>query len=310
MTGMPGAPDERLPNERVMLGGATVMLSVLPIGMGLLVAPAPLAVLVLRYGLASGIWVAVLSGLLASLLLRSPLIMAQVLLTLALGIALGEALREKFPLRWIIVVGSGVVLLTTALLMALIQRVFGMGLLDIIATLWQEALSLSPGSDMSEELIQRSIAAMRMTLPASMLIGSVGLTVFDYGLTRWLDRRLPGSDKSAPALPAFGRWRFPRWLAAVYVVGRLLEAVFWSWLGGPVQILWINGMLIASFLVALQGVAVAWFWLERAKVKKALRWLIIGGAYLFLEPIASVLFLLVGLLDSWLDFRKVRKSNV
>ena len=54
MAAMPAEPGERLPGERVIFGGATVVLSMLPIG--LLVAPAPLAVLVLRHGLASGIW--------------------------------------------------------------------------------------------------------------------------------------------------------------------------------------------------------------------------------------------------------------
>lgn len=310
MAGMPVDRGERSPGERVMLGGATVLLSVLPIGLGLLVAPAPLAVLVLRHGLAGGIWVAILSGVFASLLTQSPLILAQVLLTLALGIALGEALREKFPVRRIIAVGSAVVLLTTTVLMALIQRVFGMGLLDVAATFWKEALSLTPGRGFSEELIEQHIAAMRLTLPSSMLIGSVGLTVFDYGLTRWLAKRLPGGEESAPALPAFGAWRFPRWIAASYALGWLIEIVLLPRLGSTLQFLWINAMLIAGFLVTVQGVAVGWFYLERARVSKLLRWLLIGGVFLFLPPVASLLFPIAGLLDAWLDFRKLRRSGV
>ena len=308
MTGMPGETGERSPNERVILGGATVMLSVLPIG--LLVAPAPLAVLVLRHGLASGIWAAVLSGLFASILTQSPLILAQVLLALALGIALGEALREAFDLRRIIAVGSVVVLITTLLLMVLIQRVIGMSPIDIVATFWQEALSRVAGSDTSDEFLQSQIAAMRATLPASLIMGSVGLTVSDYGLTRWLARRLPGGAGTAPALPAFGYWRFPRWFAAAYIVGRILEFSLWPGLGGVLQIALLNGLLILGLLITIQGIAVAWFYLGRAKMGKGLRWLLIGGVYLFLQPVALLLFLVVGLLDSWFDLRRVQRSNV
>lgn len=308
MAGMPAEPGERLPGERVILGGATVVLSILPIG--LLVAPAPLAVLVLRHGLASGIVAAILSGLFASILTLSPLILAQVLLALALGIALGEALRDALATRQVIAVGSVVVLVTTLLLMFLIQRVVGMSPIDIVATFWQEALKSAAGSDMaSEAFVEAQLNAMRAMLPASLVLGSVGLTVVDYGLTRWLAQKLPGENEKVPPLPPFSRWRFPRWIAVLYIIGRIVEALFLARLVGIAQMAVINAVLILGFLVTVQGIAVGWFYLQQAKVSTALRWLIVFGVLLFLQPVASLLFLVAGVLDSWLDLRRVKRFD-
>lgn len=308
MAAMPAEPGERLPGERVILGGATVVLSMLPIG--LLVAPAPLAVLVLRHGLASGIVAAVLSGLFASILTQSPLILAQVLLALALGIALGEALKEGFSLRQALAVGSVVVFITTLLLMFLIQRVVGMSPIDIVATFWQEALRSAAGSDTAAQaFVDAQIAAMRAVLPASLILGSVGLTVVDYGLTRWLARKLPGEKDAVAPLPEFSRWRFPRWTAVVYLAGRVAEVLFLARLTGSVQMALINVVLILGFLMTIQGLAVGWFYLQRAKVSKALRWLIVLGVLFFLQPVASLLFLVAGVIDALLDLRRARRSD-
>jgi|GEM_PF-1462051 len=311
MDGKPAGAGERLPNERAILGGATVLLSVLPVG--LLVAPSPLAALVLRHGLASGIWTAVLSGAVASFLTQSPLILAQVLLALALGIALGQALRESLGLRRTLVLGSLVVFFTTWLLMYFFEQLTGVSMIDVVATFWQEALKSVAGSDSmaQEALLEAQIAAMRATLPASLLMGSAALTVLDFWLTRWLVQRLPGGEGeeagAVPALPPFARWRFPRWVAGVYVLGRVVELLAGRLLDGWLQIGLVNVTLMLGFLITIQGFAVGWHYLERFKIAKGLRLLLAGGFYLFLQPIATLLFLLAGLLDAWLDLRKLRK---
>lgn len=303
----PAETGERLPNERVILGGATVLLSALPIG--LLVAPSPLAALVLRHGLASGIWTAVISGAAASFLTQSPLILAQVLLALALGIALGQALRESLGLRRTLVSGSLVVFVTTVLLMVIFERVTGMSVIDVVATFWQEALGSVAGSDSvaGQELLEVQIAAMRATLPSSLLMGSIALTVLDFGLTRWLVQKLPGGKDTVPALPPFARWRFPRWVAGVFVLGRITEIAGGTRLGGALALALINVTLALGLLVAIQGFAVGWHFLGRLRVPKALRLAAAAAFYLFLQPIAALLFLVTGLLDAWLDLRRLRR---
>lgn len=305
----PAETGERLPGEPVILGGATVLLSVLPFG--LLVAPSPLAVLVLRHGLASGIVAAVLSGVAASLVTRSELILAQVLLSLALGIALGEALRESLGVRRTLVLSALVVFLTTWLLMYVFEQLTGMRLIDVVTAFWREALKSVAGSDAAayEALLEAQIAAMRATLPASLLLGSAALAVLDFALTRWLVRKLPGGEEAVPALCPFSRWAFPRWVGGAYVAGRLLELAIGTRMGSGILVGLLNVTLVLEFLLMIQGFAVGWHYLGRVRLAKALRLLLAGGFYLFAQPVSTFLFLLTGLLDTWLDLRRLQKSQ-
>src|SRR5690606_24268042 len=116
--------------DHVLLGGATAFLAVLPFS--LMLAPVPLAALVYRHGLRAGIATALAAGLLAAMLTLSPVILAQVLLVLALGIALGEGMRDGLSAAQLVGLGALVALGTTVLLMYVVQRVFGVDVVEMV----------------------------------------------------------------------------------------------------------------------------------------------------------------------------------
>lgn len=294
--------------ERWLLSGSTLFLSLIPIA--LLLAPVPLAVLIFRHGLRAGIIAAVLSGLIASILTLNPLILAQVLLVLALGVALGEAMREGLSLKQTLVVGSFVTFVTTLLLMFLIDRVLGMSPIDMVAEFWKEALAGVAGSgQIPEDFIELQLAQMRLTMPASLVMGSVGLTVIDFSLSRWLLGKLPAIEGApqAPAMVPFAHWRFPKGVAGLYVIVRIVEMTIFSSLGSLLQVVLVNGLLVLGMLMTAQGAAVAWYFVVR-RVSKGLAVALFAGLLLFLNQLLVLALILIAVLDAWFDFRKLERK--
>lgn len=312
--------------ERWILTGATAFLSIVPIA--LLLAPAPLAVLIFRHGLRPGIIAAVLSSMFASLITLNPAILAQVLLVLALGVALGEALRDGFDARRILIMGTAVAALTTLLLLYLVERVFGISPFEIVAGFWESFLSdmasgrgtLAP--DAVEEMrraIELQVAHMRLTFPASLAMGSLGLTVVDLSLTRWLLDRMPPRSGREPGgssietgaawLPPFARWALPRWIGLAFLGAQALELIVVRDTLGLFGAVVINAALVLRTLVTVEGASVAWFFLARTSLPKGIRLLLFAGLLLFLHQLASLAFLGLGLVDMAFDTRRLRRGT-
>lgn len=295
--------------EKVLLAGATALLAVLPLS--LLIAPVPLAALVYRHGLTAGFYAALGAAAFAALLTLSPAIMAQVLLVLALGIALGEGLRELAGAGYIIGLASIVTLVTTLLLFFLFERVTGESPFEVAARFWEEGLMAMLGSQAGGEVpaevreaVLAQIEQIQRSIPASVLLGSAALAVVDFALVRWLLARLGSDLARVAALPPFGAWRFPPLIAAGYVT---VAALGWL-LSGAANIPWVSTLLLnvnlvlASFLV-VQGAAVGWHFLERWGVARPLRVALLAGMFLF-APGLLFLCLLTGIVDAGFHLRK------
>src|SRR5690606_18348049 len=98
----------------------------------------------------------------------------------------------------------------------------GLSIDEIIAGFWQEVFAGVGGSDTRPEMIEAMVAQTERTLPASLLVGSLALTVVDLSLTRRLLARLPGGVAGVPSLPPFGEWRFHKGISIGFVVGWFL----------------------------------------------------------------------------------------
>lgn len=295
--------------EKVLLGGATALLAVLPFS--LMIAPVPLAALVYRHGLTAGFYGALSAAAFAALLTLSPAIMAQVLLILALGIALGEGLRELRGAGSIIGLASLVTLVTTLLLFFLFERVTGESPFEMAARFWEEGLMAMLGSQAGGEVpaevreaVLAQIEQIRRTIPASVLLGSVALVVVDFALVRWLLARLGSDLAGVAALPSFGAWRFPPLVAGAYVGAAALGRFFSGAVSGPfVSTLLLNANLVLASLLVVQGAAVGWHFLERWGVARPLRVALLAGMFLF-APGLVFLFLLTGIVDAGFHLRK------
>jgi len=303
---MSSEQDDKRLRDHLMLGGATAFLAVFPFS--LMFAPVPLAALVFRHGLQAGIAAALVAGALALLMTQSPIILAQVLLVLALGVALGEGLRDGLSATQIVGLGTLVALATTALMLFAVQRVLGVDIVEMIGRFWEEALRQGAGNTPEQlEAARRAIelqkAQMRISLPASLALGSLATTVVDFALVRWLLARLGEEMERLPKLRPFGLWRFPLWVAAVYACARLCEiAVRPGEDPGAAGWAIANALMISGALLAVQGAAVLWHFLARLGV--GVRLLAFITALLLFQYIAVLTLLLLGIVDAFADLRR------
>lgn len=136
---------------------------------------------------------------------------------------------------------------------------------------------------------------VRQVFPALVLI--------NLGLTAWLNvlaaRLLLGSWRGeAPGEP-LSRWASPEWFIFVFLASGFSLLAPLSWL----RLLGLNLLLLGALLYFFQGLAVMAHLCQRFQVPLVLRG--VGYILAFLNPII-LLVMILGLLDLWLDFRRLQ----
>jgi hypothetical protein len=134
---------------------------------------------------------------------------------------------------------------------------------------------------------------LSVVYPAAFLIaGAVGVLVNAALLRAYLVRRDPGWLEGGE----FESIHWPLGLAAVFVVGGA------SVLVSPLRPVAYNVLLLVAFFYVLQGLAVAAFYARRLAAPPLLRWGLM--ALVLLNPWAPQILALLGLFDTWIDFRR------
>lgn len=301
---MPSETGEEMARERAALIGITVITALLGtfVASVLFVAPVPLALLIYRHSLRSGIITALAAGSLAGLFMGSPAAMVLVLLVLGIGVAIGEALRDGLSLNQILSVSWGVAFLSFIGLYVAARVLFGIDLISETAQMWfdqLEKVARSPGGmALPYEEMTAFINRMRTVMPGMMAVTAAGISVADYWLTgRWLMR----IGVQIPWFAPFARWRFPWYVSLGYLAGlglpMLQDKVRIPWLAA----LGANLELVFYFVFLIEGMAVLWFYIMRWNIRK---W--VGLALETIAVFFAPLIIAVGLLDSWLDLRRLR----
>jgi uncharacterized protein YybS (DUF2232 family) len=133
-----------------------------------------------------------------------------------------------------------------------------------------------------------------------------GLLVTNTALVAWLNVVLARQiafilDKDRPE-PAMYNWAPPEW-----VIFGLLGAGFLLLVPVPgARLLGLNLLMVLAVLYFSQGVAVVASWFLRLGVPRPLR--VVGYILLFLNPL-FFLIITLGLMDLWLDFRRLHRPR-
>jgi uncharacterized protein YybS (DUF2232 family) len=133
-----------------------------------------------------------------------------------------------------------------------------------------------------------------------------GLMVTNMALVAWLNvvlsRQLIFSLGWGEPDPPLYHWAAPEWLIFVLLVAGFLLLV-------PVtgaRFVGLNLLMVVGVLYFCQGVAVVATWFHRLRLPRLLR--IVGYPLLFFNPFFFVIITL-GLMDLWLDFRRLHKPK-
>lgn len=133
-----------------------------------------------------------------------------------------------------------------------------------------------------------------------------GLMVANLGLVAWLNVVLSRQISSllgwgAPEAPMY-YWEAPEWLIFGLLGAGFLLLVPVS----GVRFVGLNLLLVLAVLYFAQGLAVVATWFHRLGIPQPLR--VVGYPLMFLNPVFFVIIIL-GLMDLWLDFRRLHRAK-
>lgn len=270
--------------------------------------PVPVIVIVKRYGLRYGIYSTVASGLIVGMV-SEPIYAAYVILSYgALGLSIGYGVQKDYRAGKILAITTIVSLVSKVLLMYAITRLMGVNPLEIQLESMEKGLELSMGfydkvglnvpQDMKDALLS-SFELMKVTLPALLLLVAIMDSYLNYTVARVVLKRL---NLQLEALPPFAKWRAPGNLATGFLLLMVLS-IAGGYLGlGNIDVIMSNILLLFQIVLLVQGISLAYFFLQRKGINKVFRIVLIVFV-LFNQPLALAA-VLAGLLDVLFDFRK------
>ena len=303
--------------EGAMLAAITVLLSLLGayfLPYLFFITPVPLIILVYRHGMRPGILVAVTSALLGGIVLSTLPTMVFLLILGLVGLAMGGALREGFSPGKIMFIGSATSIAALVLMIIVTSFLLNYNVLEHTLELMERSLNQSmriydrlgveTNPLFNENVLGELVRMLRLAFPAAILTTAIVVTFVNYWLAHLILRRL---GVKLPWLRPFRLWRFPWYLAWGYILGQGLPLLTRGATDGNIWFtVGLNLQIIFNYVFLLQGLAILWYFLDKANVAKALRWLIV---FFMFNPLFMTLIVWAGVLDTWFDFRKLGQEG-
>jgi len=277
--------------------------------------PIPFVILGVRHGIKYNILSIVASSLVVSILIDIVTGAFVFILFGLLAILLAYMIRRKYKPTEIIVGATGVSLITTLLTINIIGYITGISFVDQINASFAEVIQmqLNMTKDMglsSYELSQirnifrTTMEYMIIIIPATIIISSLFTAYINYWVSGAILKRL--GHKTVP-IPKFIHFRLPNNIILGTVViflatalTRLLKIFYYN-------TIFINVVILVSFVFFIQGLAVIVYLMNRVKMNKFLK-----GILIFLIIInipLSFIISFIGVLDVIFDFRKLKKAE-
>jgi uncharacterized protein YybS (DUF2232 family) len=271
-----------------------------------LLAPTPILLATLRYGLRTGLLALGLSTLFLALLFgsfQSTLFVAEYGV---MALVMAEAIRRQWSVEKTLLASTALPSVATGAVLTLLMSSVDLNL-GTVKQHFEEGLSralqqlLSEGSGPSEEAfrthIQEAFSTVVQLLPALFVLSTAAGALLNYGVVRILWRRLEGQ----PPLPEMklAQWQAPEvciWVLIASGIGSLMPI-------SGMQIVGLNMLLLVGLVYLVQGLGVMVFYLNRSSVPPILRSL--AYVMLVIQPLLLLGVAAFGLFDLWFDFRRI-----
>lgn len=279
--------------------------------LAMLAWPVPVVLAQLRHGMRLSLLTVVVTGLMLASLL-GPLLAVGVTLTLGpLGIALGEALRRRLAPWTTLGIGALAALGAQLAGFALALVVMGHNPLAAYRELYAEALQMTAalyrrvGLDaetLVEPFREQIDVMLGVMLPATLVTASVMTCGFNYGVTVAVLRRL---GYTVEPFPPFAGWQLPAYTPLLYLAAAALVYLD----GGRQTVLYAVGAnvsMVVQLVFLIMGMAVAYWWLSRYNLSRVFKVVLL--AYVLVLPILQLVAMLLGMLDTFFDYRGLRRG--
>ncbi|MCK4546072.1 MAG: DUF2232 domain-containing protein [Candidatus Eisenbacteria sp.] len=302
-------PDlDRDPRRGPMLAGVVCCAAATAgLGMGIVgmvLAPLAFAWLRLRHGRAAGFW-GLAAGVVAGGLLKTGEGLVAVVILGLTGLLMAWGREKQWGAHRVIAVASLPLVVVSALqsLVLVSTDARGIFLSELQAAVdeagrLQSVLGVSPeGLAAARELAVEVGDLMWLITPALGVVLAVVLSFVVYRIGQWL---FPRFGVRLASVAPFRGWTLGERFVWVPVLGLVLEI---SRIG-PAVAVGHNILVAAGVAYMVQGAAILAHVLEKRRVPKVGRILVWIVGLVFLQPASGVVAVAMGLLDTWVDFRR------
>ena len=291
---------------------------------GILLAPIPLMLLVIRWGLRTAVLAAIVAGLILLQFFGPVNAVSMGGIFAPLGLALGWGVRRRIGAPLTVLAGAAAFLAASVAalgltLFVLHQDVLGQ-LIDLQVRGTRMSLALqerlgghSPQLDMLRALVDAPCTEhhclpvpmslmIRTLLPVLLTLGALLWAYLCYTLARSVLRRV---GHEIPGVPAILTWRVSWPLAA----GLLSASAVTSLASRRIPALdgaALNALYLVLIVFAFQGALVGFAWMNRRKLSRVTQ--ILAGL-LFLNPFLFIALTYLGILDTWYDYRRLTRPD-
>lgn len=303
--------------EGAVSAAIIVLLSLLNLIFGFFsfLVPVPLAIIIYRHNLKTGMIVAFAAAMVSSLFLMSPLIGIDLLIVGILGIALGAALKENFKFIYLLLIGVGASVIGSIIRISSLAVISGFDPIEsyteITEGLTQQILELFERGSIPEELLMQyteilSIlpSMMQMMMPLLLVIIGFAETIIALIVLRIIFSRF---KVMIPGIPPFITWKFPWYFVWGFIIAKAFGILLSYFPYELLQMVVVNMDVLFSVIFSIQGLSLGWYYLTRAGMSKILRIIVTILVLLTGNYLIYYLLMIAGVLDTWFDFRKLTK---
>lgn len=205
-----------------------------------------------------------------------------------IGFVLGSSINEELTPIKVLIFTILTVFLSQIIILTISTQFLGFDINQIV----NESMSVVMGSPQIDELILTQIKnVIKSIIPAILFISSVLVGVVNYYITMWYINRIGINKKTFKDIRF---WNFPKWIISL---GILITLMFSQ------NTILLNLNIILSFFAFIQGFSVGLYFVN----KKGNMFLNILYVFsVFIIPLLPFALILVGLVDMWFDFRKLK----
>ncbi|MBE9582373.1 MAG: YybS family protein [Proteobacteria bacterium] len=227
-----------------------------------------------------------------------------------IGLILSEMFEMDLSLEKTVVVTTGIVLGTGAVILALYGLVSAESIWDQISNYLhgnlELALSIYREMDVSEEKIgilaqsmEGILYVMLRIMPAIVIVSTLLVVWSNLLLARPL---LKSGKLFCPDFGALNKWKAPEPLVWLVILSGILVLLPHK----GFKLFGVNGLIIMMTIYFFQGIAIVSFYFEKKQFPKILRGILYG--LIAIQQFVLLLVIAAGFFDVWIDFRRMKKG--
>lgn len=278
-----------------------------------LLVPLPLAVLVKRHDLVTGLMALVVTTFLLFIFFGEPFTVLILIIQFGpLGLLFGILFKNHVPAGPSIAAGSMMAVLLAVVTIALTFWITGINPFAMgqemkqtmeQATSWYARAGIvdAEGEQQLQEFTEQMVRLVPVFIPGSLMVWAMISTLITYLITRAVLIRL---NYSVPPVPPFSHWRYPWYSLWGVIIGLVLVLAGDQWGLTLLDNIGKNILYVFAFAFFVLGLSVLSFFMKRWQIMPLVKVIIAIVAVLYL-PFFGLGIMIMGMLDPVLNGRRL-----